>query len=542
MNPKKDIIYVDIEDDITSIIGKTKAAKASIVALVPPKRIGVLQSVVNLKLLKKAAASSDKRIVLISTDNSLNTLAAGLRIPVAKNLQTKPELLPQRAPLADKDDEIVGNQLPVGELAAAAEASNAPDADDGFIVPTGSSQAGPLARSSIDKPAKKSGLAAKVPDFDRFRKYLFLIIGGAVLLLAFLVWAIFFAPRATVSIQARTTIENINLPLKLGDAATNTQTNTVKSVNQQTIKTQTIDFAPTGKKEVGEKATGTMTLTNASDSESVVIAGGTVFTAAGGRQFSSNTAATVPGAKVSGGQIVGGTATVPVTAVSIGDAYNLPSQSYQSSDSSVSAVGSQMNGGASRTVSVVTGEDVDKAKQKLAASDTAAVKAQLRAMFEASAVIIINESFVTSTEEPSVVPAIDQEASSAKLTAKTTYDMQALARTEVAAVLDAYLKAQINGQDKKRIYENGENKVRFSAYERTPGGSAVRLLTTGYIGPNIDETKLKGQLVGKRFGEIEQIVQGTGGIENVDVKFFPFWVQKAPSADKITVKFEVKKQ
>ena len=51
----KDVIYIDVEDDITAIIGKVKTAKEKIVALVPPKRVGVLQSAVNLRLLGRAA-------------------------------------------------------------------------------------------------------------------------------------------------------------------------------------------------------------------------------------------------------------------------------------------------------------------------------------------------------------------------------------------------------------------------------------------------------------------------------------------------------
>ena len=42
------LIYIDTDDDVTSIVGKIKAAKETVVALVPPKRIGVLQSAVNL--------------------------------------------------------------------------------------------------------------------------------------------------------------------------------------------------------------------------------------------------------------------------------------------------------------------------------------------------------------------------------------------------------------------------------------------------------------------------------------------------------------
>jgi phosphoglycerate dehydrogenase-like enzyme len=64
----KSVIYIDTEDDITSIIDRVKEAESDIVALVPPKRNGVLQSVVNLKLLKRSASGADKKIVLITGD------------------------------------------------------------------------------------------------------------------------------------------------------------------------------------------------------------------------------------------------------------------------------------------------------------------------------------------------------------------------------------------------------------------------------------------------------------------------------------------
>ena len=50
----KDVIYIDVEDDITTIISKIKASKERIIALVPPRRIGVLQSAVNIRLLARA--------------------------------------------------------------------------------------------------------------------------------------------------------------------------------------------------------------------------------------------------------------------------------------------------------------------------------------------------------------------------------------------------------------------------------------------------------------------------------------------------------
>ena len=88
----KDVIYIDVDDDVTAIIGKIKKAKEKIVALVPPKRTGALQSAVNLRLLERMAKNDKKKLVLITNNQALVALAASAKIPVAKNLQSKPEL------------------------------------------------------------------------------------------------------------------------------------------------------------------------------------------------------------------------------------------------------------------------------------------------------------------------------------------------------------------------------------------------------------------------------------------------------------------
>ena len=53
----KDVIYIEPEDDITDILTNIKGAKNKIIALVPPKKAGVLRSAVNFKLIAKAAKS-----------------------------------------------------------------------------------------------------------------------------------------------------------------------------------------------------------------------------------------------------------------------------------------------------------------------------------------------------------------------------------------------------------------------------------------------------------------------------------------------------
>ena len=76
----KDVLYIDVEDDITTIVGKIKASKEKIVAIVPPARYGVLQSAVNMRLLKRTADTVKKHIVIISSSQALASLAASASI------------------------------------------------------------------------------------------------------------------------------------------------------------------------------------------------------------------------------------------------------------------------------------------------------------------------------------------------------------------------------------------------------------------------------------------------------------------------------
>ena len=85
----KDVIYIEPEDDITDIINQLKSAKQKVVALVPPKKLGVLRSAVNTRLIAKTATEAEKSVVIVTTDPSLMKLSAAAKIPVAKSLQSQ---------------------------------------------------------------------------------------------------------------------------------------------------------------------------------------------------------------------------------------------------------------------------------------------------------------------------------------------------------------------------------------------------------------------------------------------------------------------
>lgn len=550
---KKDVIYIDIEDDITSIIGKVKDAGAKIVALVPPKRIGVLQSAVNLKLLQKGATEADKRIVLITSDHSLTALAAGLKVPVAKNLQSRPEIPQLEAPEIADEEVINGEELPVGELAAAAgkepemakPAVAAPSTADDISsqVDLHALNGDKSAADGAKKPKGKKKPLIKVPNFDMFRKKFFLIGGGAVLLILILWWMFGVAPHATVTITAKTTPISIDQTLTLDPSLQSSAAPDLKfkATSQQIKKSVSADFTATGTKDIGSKAGGTVTITNSFDSDSKTVPAGTAFTSASGKAFASTAAVTIPGASVAGGGIRPGSAQVSVQAADIGQDYNLAAQSYTISGyDSLSASGSAMSGGDKQTVTVVSQGDVDKAKTQLAQQDTNAVKAQLKKQFSGD-YVVVDESFNYDQGTPSVSPGVDQQAKQAKLTVETTYVLLGLARKDVNDLLNASLKSALDTKPNQSIFSNGSNNVAFSNFQKFDNGTySTRLATTGYIGSKIDTEALAKQVAGKRYGEIQAIVNQIPNVNNVDIKFSPFWVSSAPGdPKKVDIKFSI---
>lgn len=61
-------IYIDIDEEITSIVERLRKSKSGEVIVVVPKRALLIQSIVNLKLLKKEAESAKKKLILVTQD------------------------------------------------------------------------------------------------------------------------------------------------------------------------------------------------------------------------------------------------------------------------------------------------------------------------------------------------------------------------------------------------------------------------------------------------------------------------------------------
>lgn len=531
---QKDVIYIDVEDDITAIIGKLKASKHKIIALVPPKRIGVLQSAVNLRLLARSAEQHDKRLVIITGNHALSSLAASAAIPVAKNLQSKPELAEIAAlEVDDGEDVIDGAALPVGEHAKQTVDSEVSAAD-----------AAVASIAKAEKPAKSATKkTGKVPNFDTFRKKLFLGISAGVLLIAFLVWALVFAPHAKVILLARTTDASVSQQVTLTATGESSASKTTMRADQkQTTKDVSVTFDATGKKNVGEKASGSIVMAAcAGFSAPAAIPAGTIVST-GGHTYTTTSAGNFAMDSIGNGCINYKTGAVSIAASEGGAASNVDGATFAVAEyDSVSASGSA-SGGTDKTVAIVTKEDVEKAKKQAEESvDKTAMQRDLAAQFGDS-YKVLDETFKLDTDSLKASPTIGAEVESGKATyaGTATATIYAVSKEELGKYLTAVLEQQLDDKTQQRVYENGADKVEFGNVVRDNKQLTINVSAKGKIGPTIDEAKIKELAKGKNYGEIQSALISINGIAEADVKFSPFWVSRAPNdVNKISVEFKV---
>jgi hypothetical protein cdiviTM7_03019 len=537
----KDVIHIDTEDDITSIIGKIKSSKERIIALVPPRRIGVLQSAVNIRLLARAAKSADKRVVIITSDNVLAGLAATADIPVAKTLQSKPEIAEIPALKVDDSDVIDGGQLPVGDMADSAHKK--PKDDKGASGANASDAANK--NKSPGNSAKSNKKKPKIPDFNVFRKKFALIGGGVLLLIIFLVWATWFAPHATVIITAKTKGVKVSETVKLTtDDTVSAKNDSIKVQKRELQKEISVEFAATGKKNVGEKATGSVKFSNSSKN-SVTIAAGTILKN-NDLSYVLSSSVTVPAATLSwdcSDRTCSGTATASVRAAEGGSQYNAASGSMSISVDGIKAsLMSPTSGGTDKTATVVTASDVASAKSKLNEQKDNSLKNQLASSFGSSAKVI-TDSYSENRSDPVPSVAVDSEASGSVLLKSTiTASMLAADKSDIKSFIDAKIREDDIGDKKsQKIYDSGVDKAEFSQFTDRGGIKSLVVTANGKIGPEINESKVKEQAKGRTYGDVQSSIESIEGVEDVDVKFSPFWVRSVPNdIKKINVEFKLK--
>lgn len=530
----KDTIYIDIDDEITSIIEKVQDADAKIAALVLPKRAAMLQSIVNMKLLKRAADDAGKNIVLITSEAGILPLAGAVGLYTAKTLQTKPTIPAGPISIHDGSEEAaedveIDQTKPIGALAGLPDDSDEEiDVDDEPAVDT------------PEEPAKKSkNKKLQVPNFNKFR--LRLILGAVLLILIITGWyfANYVWPAADIIIKTNTSsvTSDLTFTAREGLAEPNLEKSLIGSSNEELRKTDTEKAPATGQKNLGKKAGGEVTFSTDCAPDFPTIPEGTGISA-NNLTFITQDSVTLFAAPP-GPDGCKFTGTVEVIAQNPGGQYNLGARSYTVSGfSNISAEGSDMSGGTDKNVKIIAQSDVDAAQKKISDRNTAEAKKELTTKLEQSGYLPLPETFKASKPSLTASPNVGSEGSEVTVSSTVIYTMTGLKKDHLEKLIEKDIGKEID-TTKQSITDMGLADAVFRILKKTGADTQISLQTIVVAGPQLDGEAIKKAVAGLKKGDTIATIQKRPGIQEVTVEYTPFWVFTTPKRlDKITVTFE----
>ena len=567
----KDVIYIEPEDDITDIITKIENSKEKIVALVPPKKASVFRSIVNIKLIVKAGKNAEKTVVLVTTDPSIMKLAGATKLPVTKNLQSAPVI-----PEAEEEIETTSKE-------AVVEPETENDADEETKDEKAKSDEEIDEKTDEDKEDEDSedGDSEDEEDedevksdrkIDKKKKKLTgnwlldhkkqLIFGGigAIAAILLLVWMFAIAPAADIIVAVRTTTTNFS------ESATFTNNMVEENISEgkfylteKSIETVSeVEFEATGTKNVGEKASGKVTVyAYFSKAGTIPIEkGSTYFTftydnnnlkyvASEGVQLSWD--GSIESCKdhlevTDQGIQCKKTATVSVEAIAPGEDYNIPASTsgWRANVAVWTNAGTEMSGGTNKVIKVVQQSDIDAALEKVKGESLSPeLKEKLLGSLEEGA-FVIDSSYRQTVGEPNVSPALGEEVEEgkkAKLSVTTTDSISIIDKTKV----EEFIAEKAKLTDDYKIYQMNDPFI--ENFTETDKGYAGKIKTSFVSGPKVTENDVINVIKGKGLGEARAaLLDAFNGIDSNNTKInvsYP-WVFSIPgNPTKITVTIEV---
>jgi hypothetical protein len=542
--PGKDVIYLDVDDEITSIIEKVDDAKQKIVALVLPKRAAMLQSIVNMRLLKRSAASSGKNVVLITSEHALLPLAGAAGIHVAKNLQSKPVVPPTPGgvddSLVDPEESANSEDLdnlddqpqkldynsPVGELAAVNDEPEEIALDDD--EDNKEKAAAPAAASA--KQSKTKGKGLKVPNFDRFRVLLLAGGGALIALIIFFILAATVLPKATITVKTSST--PVSLDTKYTSSGTAKELDETKKIIPAVFKTsdQTSNqqVTATGQQNNGEKARGAVTMSAGACSADVPsdIPAGTGFNSSGLNYITQERASFTP--RISGGKCTYRSDSTSIAAQAAGAKYNT-SINGASIRAGVNADGST-SGGTDNNVTILTQQDIDGAKAKISSADSDKFSKDFQKQLSDQGLYVLTSTLKVNDPAVTSSPSVGQPASTASVNVKITYSVIAVQRNNLEQAVKDALNKKVDQKKEKLSDQDVLKGLTITVQGQQPNSpnATLSLSKDTTAVPIIDEDAVKAAIKGKKENQIKEFLGAYPGVKDVDVKFSPFWVSSAP--------------
>lgn len=386
-------------------------------------------------------------------------------------------------------------------------------------------KAGPLAfLSGIKLPAMDNIKGLNVSRLGKNKKVLIPVLAVAGLIIGITAFSLFYLyqAEATVELTMRPNMVNQTTKTVFSTSDSSDFSKNIIAVRKITV---TVDGEATtdatGKKDVGEKAKGTVTIFNNSG-DKTTLKSGTEIKSGNGLVFLLDKDVNIGSA--SGDIFSGtkpGTADVSVVAKDIGTEQNLPSNTKFTigGNSSLAAKNdSAFSGGTKKSVTVVSQKDLAKLRTDLPKSLQNKAKAAVAQKAESNETVL--PYFATnSLEKATFDKKVDEEAKKVKLTASVVFDGMAYDNKDLEEYAKEYLERDQSGD--VSLANNSIKAVVKETKEKGNDEMEATVELQGGVLPKLDTTEVAEGIQGKSYGDAKDKLNNLPQIASSNITFSP---------------------
>ncbi|HSW47498.1 MAG TPA: baseplate J/gp47 family protein, partial [Candidatus Saccharimonadales bacterium] len=386
------------------------------------------------------------------------------------------------------------------------------------IMTTYSGIIGILQNISFPKITKSLGIFSK----NKGLKLPVIIIGAFLILVAIISLFYFYKVKATIvlSVKPNVVTQNANVTFS-SNAGNDFSKNIIAAKSVSTSIDGEVSTDATGKKDTGNKAKGSVTIYNNSDS-SVSLSSGTSLKSSNNLTFTTDKDINI--ASASGDIFSGtkpGTVDVSVTAKDIGTESNLPSGSKFTVGSNTNLAAkndSAFSGGNKKAITVVSSSDLAKLKTDLSKS------LEKNATDELSKKIGSEEKLLpgfsdTTLSKTKFDKGVDDEAKQVKLNATVNFNAISYQNSDLENFDKSILKDHFT-QDISFADNSLKNEVTDVKAGDNNEEKATLKITAGLL-PKIDNNEVVNKLKNKSSKEAKEILNTLPQVAGSEIKFSP---------------------
>lgn len=515
-------IYLEPDEEITSVIDKIRKTEFADIVLVVPKGASISQSVVNLKLIKKKAESLNKVLSIVTGDKVLQTLAEKVGIAsasavgglsAAEVVMAAPAAVNDADPLLGTNEVIFDKEPVIGVASTEPGELTISEADD--VEAEVEEKEELLSDKAKNEGGKPKGLVPKFP----WKKVL---LFGGIPLAILLVVAFIYLPRAKATVYMKSEGKPVSIDITgAKDAKLDVEKAVIPTQVIEVTKDGSKKFPASGKKDAGTKASGVVRVSNLSGS-SITIA---TFIPKGRTDliYTASSPATIAD---------GDTVNVTVSAQNAGESYN----GFSNSDFApakgeiggllLRSTAAGMTGGTTKQVTVVTQGDINSAKDTLSKDTTTEATAEFAS--KTSDLKVLDGTKKTEVISATASPAVDQEATDFTLTIKVSVKALAINAKDLGSIVKAEVTRQLGGT--RQIIDDGSSTVelRVDSADLEAGTMAGTITTTAYVASKLDQDKVKAELTGLNNTQATNYLTALDGVESSKLDYFPPFIRIFP--------------